>query len=231
MFRILRVPPSLDKFFQPLHGHCHWEHFPSVRLLVVTIACMWGRRTVANGDRDLEAPSHRTRLNNFFLVARWDPEAALRQKAQEWLRALPPQPGETISWRIDDSKTAKRGQGMDAVAKLKDPVPDTYRRGHQDVCAILVCRGQVIPWGIRLDVKPQPATALGLPFRKSTEVAAQLIRELKAPGASNVLVLCDAYALCQTVVPAGREKRCCLASTLTGHRRLLKAGWQLSAGR
>jgi SRSO17 transposase len=231
MFRLLRVPPSLDKFFQPLHGHFHWDHFTYFRLLVVTIACMWGRRNVANVYRYLEAPSHRTRLNNFFLVARWDPEAALRQKAQELLEALHPQPGETIYLLIDDSKKAKRGQCMEAVAKLKDPVTDTYIRGHQYVCAILVCRGQVIPWGIRLYVKPQQAKALGLPFRKSTELAAQLIRELKAPGASNVMVLFDAYDLCHTVVQACREKRFCFASTLKGNRSLFKAGWKLSAGR
>jgi SRSO17 transposase len=150
MFRILRVPPSLDKCFQPLHGHFHWDHFTYFRLLVVTIACMWGRRHVAPVYRNLEAPSHRTRLHNVFVVARWDPEAALRQKAQEWLRALHPQPGEPIYVLIDDSKKAKRGQCLDAVAKLKDPVTDTDSRGHQYVCAILVCRGQVIPWGIRL---------------------------------------------------------------------------------
>ena len=193
---------------------------------------MWGRRNVANVYRDLEAPSHRTRLHNFFLVARWDPEAALRQKDQELLRALHPQPGETIYLLLDDSKQAKRGPCMDAVAKLKDPVTDTPTfGGHQYVCAILGCRGQVIPWGIRLYVKPQQAKALGLPFRKSTELAAQLIRELKAPGASNVMVLFDAYDLCHTVVQACREKRFCWASTLKGNRRLFKAGWKLRAGR
>ena len=25
MSRILRVPPSLDKFFRPLHGYFHWD--------------------------------------------------------------------------------------------------------------------------------------------------------------------------------------------------------------
>ena len=72
---------------------------------------------------------------------------------------------------------------------------------------------------------------MGLPFRKSTELAAQLIRELKAPGASNVMVLFDAYYLCHTVVQACREKRFCCASTLQGKRSLFKAGWKLGAGR
>ena len=98
MFRIIRVPPSLDKFFRPLNRHFHWDHFTYFRLLVVTIAFMWGRRNVANVYRYLEASSHRTRFNNFFLVARWDPEAALRQTAQELLRSLHLQPGERYTW-------------------------------------------------------------------------------------------------------------------------------------
>ena len=96
MFRIIRVPPILDKFFQPLKGHFHWNHFACFCLWVVTIACMWGRRNVAHVSRHLEAPCHRTRVHNFFWVDRWDPEAALRQKAQDLLRALSPSTGETV---------------------------------------------------------------------------------------------------------------------------------------
>jgi hypothetical protein len=67
---------------------------------------MWGRRHVANVYRYLEAPDHRTRFKNFFLVARWDPEAALRQKARELLQALHPRPGERLYRILDDSKKA-----------------------------------------------------------------------------------------------------------------------------
>jgi hypothetical protein len=96
MCRIIRVPAALDNFFQPLERHVHWNHFTYFRLLVVTIAFMWGRRNVANVSRYLEVRSHRTRVNNLLLVERWDPEAVLRQKAQELLRALHPKPGATI---------------------------------------------------------------------------------------------------------------------------------------
>jgi SRSO17 transposase len=231
MFRIIRVPPSLDKFFQPLKGHFHWDHFTYFCLLVVTIAFMWGRRNVANLYRHVEAPSHRTRLNNFFLVERWDAEAALRQKAQELLHSLSPSPGETVYLIIDDSKTAKRGQHMEAVAKMKDPTTDTYIQGHQYVCAILVYRASVIPFGIRLYVKKSQCAALGVPFRKTTELAAQLIQEFKAPAGVKVLVLFDAYYLCHTVVKACRARRFHFASTLKSNRRLCKLGWQLKAGR
>jgi SRSO17 transposase len=231
MFRIIRVPPFLDKFFRPLKGYFHWDHFTYFRLLVLGMAVMWGRRNVSNLYRYLEAEHHRTRFNNFFLVERWDPEAALRQKAQELVRALHPAKGETIYLVIDDSKHAKRGKTMDAVAKMKDPTLDAYIRGHQYVCGLLLFRGQVIPFGIRLYVKKAQCAALELPFRKTTELAAQLIREFQAPVGSQVLVLFDTYYLCPTVVKACRAKRFHFASTLKSNRSLFKQGWKLKAGR
>jgi hypothetical protein len=231
MFRIIRVPAILDKFFDPLRSHFHWNHGMYFRLLVGAMACMWGRRNVANRYRYLDAEHHRTRFNNFFLVERWDPEAALRQKAQAWLRALRPSHGETIYVIIDDSKTAKRGKAMDAIAQMKDPTTAAYIRGHQDVCAILVCRDHVIPFGLRLSVNKAHGAALGLPFRKTTELAAQLIREFKPPTGGKVVVLFDAFSRCPTVVKACREPHFPVASTLKRNRRLFKHGWKLTAGR
>ena len=231
MFRIIRVPLALDKFFRPLHGHFHWDHFTYFRLLVLTMAFMWGRRNIANVHRYLEATPHRTRFNNFFLVERWDPEAALRQKAQELLRSLRPGKGETIYLIIDDSKKAKRGKAMAAVAKMKDPTTNAYIRGHQYVCAILVYREHVIPMGIRLYVKKTQCATVGVPFHKTTELAAQLIREFLPPTGVKVVVLFDAYYLCPTVVKACRAQRFHFASTLKSNRSLFKQGWKLNAGR
>jgi hypothetical protein len=170
-------------------------------------------------------------LNNFFLVARWDPEAALCQKAQEWLRALHPQRAETRSRRIDAAKQATRGQHMDAVAEMKAPTRDAYLRGHPSVCGILVFRQQVIPWGIRLYVKQAHCGAVGVPFRETTALAAQRIRELQAPAGVKVMVLFDAYYLGHTVVKACREKHFHFASTLKSNGSLFKHGWKLKAGR
>ena len=163
MFRIIRVPRSLDKFFRPLQRRFHGDHFEYFRLLVLAMAFAWGRHNVANIYRYLDAQHHRTRFHNFFLVQRWDPEAALRQKAQELLRALAPQPGDTLYVILDDSKQAKRGKHMDAVATMKDPATDASIRGHPYVCGTLLVRQQVIPWGIRLYVK-QEACGRGRPF-------------------------------------------------------------------
>jgi hypothetical protein len=120
---------------------------------------------------------------------------------------------------------------MDAVAKMKDSVSDTSIHGHHYVCAILMGRDHVIPWGIRLYVKPEQAKALGLPFQKTTELAAQLIRECRAPAGVKVVVLFDADYLCGTVVQACRQQGCHVASTLKSHRSLDKQGWKLTAGR
>jgi DDE family transposase len=215
MFRIIRVPAVLDKFFGPLRPHFHWNHWMYFRLLVLAMACMWGRRTVTN---------------LFFLVERWDPEAALRQKAQEWLRALRPGKGETIYVIIDDSKKAKRGKVMDAIAKMKDPTTDAYIRGHQYVCAVSVYRDHVIPCGIRFYVKKAQCPTVGAPFHKTTELAAQLIRACTPPAGVKVMVLFDAYYLCPTVVKACREQQFHVASALKSNRSLFKQGWKLHAG-
>jgi len=186
---------------------------------------------VANVYRYLDAQHHRTRFNNFFLVQRWDPEAALRQKAQELFRALAPQPGDTVYLILDDSKKAKRGKRMDAVSKMKDPTIDASIRGHQYVCGTLRFREHVIPWGLRLYVKKEACAAVGVPFHKTTELAAQLIREFRAPAGVKVVVLFDAYYLCQHVVQACREQHFHFASTLKSNRSLYKPGWKLAAGR
>jgi len=68
-------------------------------------------------------------------------------------------------------------------------------------------------------------------LRKTTELAAHLIRAFNAPAGVKVLVLFAAYALGPPVVKAGRDPRVQLASTLQSHRHLLKPGWKLKAGR
>src|SRR3546814_15964661 len=62
-----------------------------------------------------------------------------------------------------------------------------------DVCSSdLVCRGHVIPVGIRPPVKKAHCAALGRAFRQTTELAAQLIREFTPPAGVKVVVLFDA---------------------------------------
>jgi hypothetical protein len=221
----------LDKGFHTRQPPFQWNHCAYFRLLVVVIALAWGRRHVASLYRQLDAQHHRTRFNHFFLVVRWDPEAARRQKAQEVVMALHPHQGETLSLVMDDANTATRGLPMDAVAKMQDPVTQGYRQGPQYVCALLRFRDQVIPYGIRLYVKPEHCPALDVPFRKTTELAAQLVRACKSPAGGKVMVLFDPYDLWRGVVQACRERHVHVASTLKSNRPLFNAGGKLKAGR
>lgn len=145
LFRIVRVPASLDQFFRTLSPRFHWDHDAYFRLLVLVMALAWGRRNVVTRSRYLEVQHHRPRFNTVCLVPRWDPEAALRQKAQERRRALPPTPGDPLSLVIDDSKKANRGKTMAAVAKRQAPTMAAAIRGHQDVGGLLVFRQHVRP--------------------------------------------------------------------------------------
>ncbi len=120
---------------------------------------------------------------------------------------------------------------MEAVAKMKAPTTDASIRGHQDVCGTLLFRGHVIPWGIRLCVQNEACAAVGVPFQKTPESAARLIREFNAPTGVKVLVLFDAHSLWPPVVKACREQCFHFASTLKSHRTLLTSGWKLKAGR
>jgi hypothetical protein len=197
----------------------------------VALACLWGRRSVAQLSRYLEAEHHRTRFNHVFLVERWAPAAALRQQARERLQALPLQPGDTGSLLRDASQPAQRGMAMDASATRKAPVLDASLWGHQYVCALLLYRDHVLPCGLRLYVTRAPGARVGVPCRQTTALAAELIRACKAPAGVTVRVLCAAYDLCHTVVKAGREQGVHCAAPLKRHRRLFTPGWKLQAGR
>jgi hypothetical protein len=113
MVRIRRVSAALDNCLRPLERHVHWHHCTYGCVLVVTSALRRGRRRGAHVYRSRKAPSHRPRVNTLVLVERWEPAVVLRQPAQEGLRALHPQPGETIALIIDDAKHATRGPCMD----------------------------------------------------------------------------------------------------------------------
>jgi hypothetical protein len=231
MFRSIRVPRTLDKFFRPLHGHVHGDHCEDFRWLVLVMVFAWGRHHVANVSRYLDAQHHRTRFNHFFLVQRWDPEAALRQQARELRRALAPRPGDPVDLLRDDATKATRGKRLEAVAKMQDPTTAAALRGHPYVCGTRLFREHVIPWGIRLDVTQAACAAVGAPVRKTTALAAQLMREVNAPAGVKVVVLFAAYDRGPPVVKAGREPHVHVAATLQSHRHLLQPGWKLQAGR
>ena len=232
MFKIVRCPVQLEPFFEPLKARFLWSHFHYFQLLVLAMAVAYRRHNVSALYRCLDEKQYadRSRFNNFFLVGRWDAAEALREKAYELLGTLNPQPGETVELIFDDTKKQKRGKRMEAVAKIFDPVAKQHIDGHQYVQATLRFRGFLIPFAVRLYVSKKNCAPLGLKFKKSTEMVAEMIRECVPPSGVHVRVLFDSYYLCPTVVAATREKGFRFISTGKDNRNLFQNGRKLKAG-
>ena len=232
MFKIVRFPKNLESFFDSLESQFHWDHFQYFRTLVLLIVIAWGRRNIASLYRHLDSRNqpHRSRFNNFLNVGRWQPQAALQLKAHELLALLNPEKGDVVELILDDSKKQKRGKKMEAVSWIHDPVSGRSIKGHQYVTAVLRFRGHVIPWGVRLYLKKEDAASLGHPFKKTTQLAADLIDEFQPPKGVQVRVLFDSYYLCPTVVKSCRTKGFRFVSTLKSNRNLYKNGRKLKVG-
>jgi hypothetical protein len=232
MFKIVRIPSKLKSFFNPLQDQFRFNHHEHFQILVVLIAFSWGRRNISALYRHLDDRNqpHRSRFNNFLNVGRCDYQVALQLKASELLAMLRPVKGDTVEFILDDSKKQKCGKVMDAVGWIKDPLSGHTIRGHQYVTAIIRFRGHIIPFGIRLYVKKEDSRKLKIEFKKTTQLAAELISEFNAPEGVNVRVLFDSYYLCPVVVKSCRKKGFRFVSTLKSNRNLFKNGRKLKVG-
>jgi hypothetical protein len=108
-------------------------------------------------------------------------------------------PGDTIELLIDDVRIAKRGRKMAGLSKLRDHKEQRFIRGHLVVTAAIRYRGVVLPW--RFEIW-QPKALARRRYRKTTEIAAALIRDFPAPAGLKVRVLFDAFYLSPVVVHA-----------------------------
>lgn len=232
MFKIVRFPKNLESFFDSLENSFHWDHFQYFRTLVLLIVIAWGRRNITSLYRHLDSRDqpHRSRFNSFLSVGRCDYAVMLQMKAQDMLALLNPQKGDTIELILDDSKKNKRGKTMEAVGWIRDTLTGKNIRGHQFVTALLRIGSHVIPWGIRLYIKKEDCRSLGRKFKKTTQLAADLVTEFQPPEGVNVLVLFDSYYLCPTVVKACRKQRFHFVSALKSNRNLFRNGRKLKTG-
>jgi hypothetical protein len=232
MFKIVRFPKNLESFFDSLEESFHWSHFEYFRTLVLLIVIAWGRRNIACLYRHLDNRNqpHRSRFNNFLSVGRCDYAVMLQLKAHDMITLLKPQKGDIIELILDDSKKQKRGKTMDAVGWIRDPLSGKNIRGHQFITAVLRIQGHVIPWGIRLYIKKEDCRHLERDFRKTTQLAADLIDTFEPPQGVKVIVLFDSYYLCPTVVKSCRKQHFHFVSTLKSNRNLFKNGRKLKTG-
>ena len=229
MFKIVRIPSKLKSFFNPLQNQFHFNHFQYFQILVVLVAFSWGRRNITSLYRHLDSRNqpHRSRFNNFLNVGRCNHQVVLQLKASELLAMLRPSKGDTVEFILDDSKKQKRGKVMEAVSWIHDPLTGKSIRGHQFVTATLRFRGHSIPFAIRIYIKKEDCRSLGRDFKKTTQLAAELISEFELPQGVNVRVLFDSYYLCPVVVKACRKKGFRFVSVLKNNRNLFKNGRKL----
>jgi len=232
MFKIVRFPSRVENFFCSLKTEFLFEHFEYFRMLVLLIASSWEDRNISSLCRYLDESRfpHRTRYNNFMNKARWEPEKLLANKAYELLKSLKLKKGELIYLILDDSKKNKRGKEMDALGWVHDPLSGKSIWGHQYIKAAIYVHGVTIPFAIRLYIKDKDSLKLSIPFRKVTELAADIIKSFTAPQGIKVIVLFDTYYLCPVVTKACKEKGFHFISVLKSNRNIKNRGKKLKSG-
>lgn len=146
---------------------------------------------------------HRTRLDGFLRDADWDAPGVLHEQVLAILRWMRPRRGDTLELLIDDTRVAKRGRQMPALQKIWDHAHQRFVRGHIWVVAALRFRGVLLPWRIEL-WKPRRVAKRG--YRKTTDIAAEIIAAFELPWSLKVHVLFDAFYLCPQVAKTCRHK-------------------------
>jgi hypothetical protein len=193
MFKIVRFPSKLKSFFDSLQNKFHFNHFEYFQMMVLLIIFSWQRHNITALYRHLDnrSQTHRSRFNDFLNLTRWNCQVVLQIKAYELLNNLNPRKGDVIEFILDDSKKQKRGKTMQAVAWIRDPLTGRNIRGHQYVTAIIRFRGHTIPFGIRLYIKKEDCSSLKRKFKKTTQLAGELISEFEPLEGVLVRVLFD----------------------------------------
>ncbi len=206
MITIGKIPKKLQRFFQPLHQHFAtraWEHFWA---LVMAITISHGA-TIDRLTKALRNSTHRTNHGEFYWRSTWDQSIVMQQIALDMLFSLFNRKDLDLFFVIDDTQTLKRAKKMEAIGKLNHHATGKYGTGHTIIKVSLYYRGVTIPWGSWLYIKKEHAGEIEIPFRKLTELAADIIRDACLPAKFRVTVLFDAFYLCPEVVNACKQQK------------------------
>jgi hypothetical protein len=198
--RIRHLPVACKEFFgrfQPRMEPAHFAHFWRV---VVRTAVLQGRRSLSGFTAATAQRRTRQAIAYFLDEDLWDGASLLRQKAWETLRRLGWRAGETVYVVLDDTQQRKRGKKMDALKKLFLHTEKVYAPAHIFVTGVLVYRGVVIPYAVRLWLPKEFSRGQRVAFHKLTELAAEMLTQLALPGKGKVIALFDSYYLCPLVV-------------------------------
>ncbi len=201
---IIDAPPAfMQAFFRPIRSSLSKPQFRHLWVLVLGLLLNVRRSKLVHLANTTPGRTHRTAHGVFLACSDWDAPALLDGEVRHLWRRLKPRRGETIHLIIDDTRIPKRGTKMFGVRKMWDHKQQRFVHGHIVVCAAILFRGVTLPWRFDLWL---PKDCAGRSYRKTTEIAAQMIRAFEPPKGLKVRVLFDAFYLCPTVTKACEAK-------------------------
>lgn len=198
-----RRPAFLQVFFSGFRHHFSRPQFAHFWSLVLAWVANVERSALLHLAARVPKGTHRTSQGRFLCVSDWDGPVILEEAVRRELARMKPRPGETIHLIIDDHRMAKRGKKMFGLSKIWDHKDQQFVHGHIVVTAAILFRGVIFPWRFDLWL---PKQAAGRRYRKTTQIAAEIIAAFEPPSGVKVRVLFDAFYLCPTVTKACENK-------------------------
>ena len=180
MITIGKIPQKVKTFFKPTknnvsaHVYCYYCN------LVIAI-CISHGSTIDRLVKLLRNSTHRTNHGEFLWRSEFGEMDVVKDQAGGILKRLYKKGCKDCLLIIDDTQTIKRAKKMQAVGKIHHHATGKYCMGHTIVKACLFYRGVTIPLGSWLYVKKEHAKELGIPFKKLTELAGEIILDAEIP--------------------------------------------------
>lgn len=147
---------------------------------------------------------HRTSMGAFLRRENWDEKTLLGDRVEWLVRRMKPRRGEEIQLIIDDTRVLKRGKRMACLSKIYEYKTNRYGLGHIIIVAAIRFRGITLPWRI---VLWRSKAVAGRDYRKVTEIAADMVRQMPSFGRLRVRVLFDSFYLCPLMVQTCESRR------------------------
>lgn len=222
---IIDAPPRFARaFFRPARAGLSKPQFHHLWTLVLGILLNARRAKLTHLAGALPGHRHRTAHGVFLSRSEWDAAGLLGTEAGHLLRRMKPRRGETLYLIIDDTRIPKRGKKMFGVSTIWDHKQQRFVHGHIVVAAAILFRGLTLPWAFQLWL---PRRWAGRTYRKSTEVAAGMIRAFDPPKGLKVRVLFDAFYLSPVVTKACQQRGFTWFSVAARNRTIVRT-WGVS---
>jgi DDE family transposase len=232
VFVIGNIPKRFKEFFRNLECFFEKRQLPHFWTLVLVFSMAHGRRNIRHLNLFLIDRSHRQRHQDFLVESPWEAPRVLLAGGRSILKKLNPQKGELLEILIDLSHSSKRGKTMEAAHRYFDPVTKSYQFGHAFLACTLRFRGVTIPWALsiwspRSFCRSERGKELGLKFKTSNQLAAEVIKNFPADLAAffQIRVLFDSGFLNEEVASACKKRGFHFMSVAKSNRTFFPIGY------